>query len=559
MALEGHDVERKSLRRVLGKSADWQEFARDCVGLANAAGGALLVGIEDGQTRPPPGQTVPRDLLDRIRKRVAELTVNVHLLPELRGDENGSEFIVVTVARATGVASTSEGRYFLRVGDTCQPVVGDDVMRLLNERPGAPWEGMTSVGVPSTAADPAKLLNWVAAIRASDRVKAPVKEKSDNELLDHYGLAKGGKLTNAGVLLLATAADRARLGTAPIVQALKYDEHGTKVAKFVWDDHDLSPVELIDAIWEQVPDFRESYELPDGMFRTAVPAFEEAVVRELLVNALVHRPYTQRGDIFLNLHPDRLEVVNPGRLPLGVTPRNILHESRRRNDVLAKVFHDMKLMEREGTGFDLMYERLLASGRGVPQVFEGTDSVRVVVPRRVIQPGVIRLLGDVDRRYRLTQRERIALALLAQTEGLTAAELAERLELVDAAELKPWIGRLPELGLVDQTGRTKATRYFVPPQILRDAGLDHVTSLVRVQPHRLKALVLEDLERFPDSTAPDIHRRVGAEIPERTFRRTLQALVQEAKVVAAGRTRARRYRAAGTDFGQERDVGRILD
>lgn len=60
----------------------------------------------------------------------------------------------------------------------------------------------------------------------------------------------------------------------------------------------------------------------------------KASVRELLVNALIHRPYTQRGDIYLNLDPDKLEVVNPGRLPLGVTPRNILHASRRRNDGL---------------------------------------------------------------------------------------------------------------------------------------------------------------------------------------------------------------------------------
>lgn len=35
------------------------------------------------------------------------------------------------------------------------------------------------------------------------------------------------------------------------------------------------------------------------------------MVRELLVNALVHRPYTQQGDIYLNLYPERLEVVNP--------------------------------------------------------------------------------------------------------------------------------------------------------------------------------------------------------------------------------------------------------
>lgn len=96
----------------------------------------------------------------------------------------------------------------------------------------------------------------------------------------------------------------------------------------------------------RLPDFRESYELPQSMFRDR-PAFEEVVVRELLVNALVHRPSTQRGDILLNPHPDRLEVVNPGRPPLCVTPRNILHASRRLNDGLARVFHDLRLMEPE--------------------------------------------------------------------------------------------------------------------------------------------------------------------------------------------------------------------
>lgn len=135
------------------------------------------------------------------------------------------------------------------------------------------------------------------------------------------------------------------------MQAVKYDERATKVATWSWDDHELSPIELLDAIWNEIPDCRESYEVPDGMLRTQVPAFEEVVVRELLVNALVHRPYTQRGDTYLNFHPDRLEVVNPGRLPIGVTPRNILHASRCRNNGLARVFHGLKLMEREADWF----------------------------------------------------------------------------------------------------------------------------------------------------------------------------------------------------------------
>jgi len=552
---ESQHLDQKSLRKVTGPTADFGQLARDCVCFANGAGGVLLIGIEDDDDAPPAGQRVDPALLDRIRKRIGELTVNVQVAPELKRHENGGEYIALTIPRAAGVASTSDGRYFLRVGDTCRPIVGDDVMRLANERPATPWEEMTSQGVPRANADTAKVASFCARLRASDRVKPSVKEKPDDELLTHYGLAKGDVLTNLGVLLMGGRRDRAGLGSASIVQAIKYDEREVKVAKWSWDDHELSPIELVDTIWNQIPDFRESYELPDGMLRTKLPAYDELVVRELLVNALVHRPYTQGGDVYLNLHPDRLEVVNPGRLPIGVTPKNILHASRRRNDGLARVFHDLKLMEREGSGIDLLFERLLASGRKVPTITEGTDSVHVTVPRRVVQPGIIKLLVEADQRYQLTQRERITFALVAQTEGISAAQLAQDLELPDAGALRPWLGRLLTLGLIEQSGRTNAVRYLVPPALLREAGLDTLTTLTRVQPHRLRALILEDLERFPDSAKGDILRRVGPEIPDRTFRRALEELVESGKVLATGEKRWRRYRL-GASIGYDGNNGR---
>jgi len=552
---ESQHLDQKSLRKVTGPTADFGQLARDCVCFANGAGGVLLIDIEDDDDAPPAGQRVDPALLDRIRKRIGELTVNVQVAPELKRHENGGEYIALTIPRAAGVASTSDGRYFLRVGDTCRPIVGDDVMRLANERPATPWEEMTSQGVPRANADTAKVASFCARLRASDRVKPSVKEKTDDELLTHYGLAKGDVLTNLGVLLMGGRRDRAGLGSASIVQAIKYDEREVKVAKWSWDDHELSPIELVDTIWNQIPDFRESYELPDGMLRTKLPAYDELVVRELLVNALVHRPYTQGGDVYLNLHPDRLEVVNPGRLPIGVTPKNILHASRRRNDGLARVFHDLKLMEREGSGIDLLFERLLASGRKVPTITEGTDSVHVTVPRRVVQPGIIKLLVEADQRYQLTQRERITFALVAQTEGISAAQLAQDLELPDAGALRPWLGRLLTLGLIEQSGRTNAVRYLVPPALLREAGLDTLTTLTRVQPHRLRALILEDLERFPDSAKGDILRRVGPEIPDRTFRRALEELVESGKVLATGEKRWRRYRL-GASIGYDGNNGR---
>jgi ATP-dependent DNA helicase RecG len=544
MTPENQFFDRKSLRKVTGSTASWSELAHDCVAFANAQGGRLLIGIEDGTDTPPPGQTVTPALVDTVLRRVRERTVNVDVAATVPAHANGGAFIDLHIARAHGVASTSDGRYALRVGAESKPLLGDDVARLLSDRPARPWESLRFPDLARRSLDAGKCAAFVTALRASPRVKASVKEKSVDELLDHYDLTVGDDVTHLGALLLGTRHDRARLATAPVVQCLKFDEHGHKVNKWVWDDHSLSPLELVTAVWDGVPDFRESYELPEGLYRRHVPAFDEKVLRELLVNALVHRPYTQRGDIHLNLHPDRLEVVNAGRLPLGVTPETILHDSRRRNDGLARVFHDLGLMEREGSGFDLMYERLLASGRPPPLPTEGIDSVTVTVRRRIANPQVIALIEDADRRFQLSQRERITLGILAQSDGLTATELCRRIEVAGAEALKPWLGRLPGLQLVQTAGRTRGLRYFVEPALLRGAKVITATTLARIAPHRLRALILEDLDRHPGSASSEINRRVGSELSTKTIKRALDELSAAGRVDSQGERRWRRYRLA---------------
>jgi len=332
-----------------------------------------------------------------------------------------------------------------------------------------------------------------------------------------------------------------RLGTAPVIQVIKYDEHDQKVNKLVWDDYELSPIELVDAVWQDIPDFRESYEVPDGLFRSQVPAFDEIVVRELLVNALVHRPYTQRGDIYLNLRPDQLEIVNPGLLPIGVSPHNILHTAVRRNDNLARIFHDLKLMEREGSGFDKIYEVLLSQGRPAPELHEGPDRVEVIVRRQIISARAIDVMAKVADAFQLRQRETICLGLLAQHEALTARDLMRHLELSDANAVHAWMGRLTELGIVQTSGRTKSMRYFVAPNLMRHLELPAPTTLQRIEPHRLKALILEDVRRYPGSSIGQIHERIGLEINRTRLKRTIDVLVEQDQLQGAGEKKARRY------------------
>lgn len=545
MSQEGQLLDNKSLRSVTGNTANWGELAKDCIAFANAVGGRLLVGIEDQQHLPPAGQRIPAQLPDMIRRTLAERTVNVTVLPNIITTPTGDQYIELGIPRSLAVASTTDGRYYMRIADQSKPVTGDDVLRLAAERSALPWETQTTLQVSRDAFDPIKHGKLLNALRASDRVKTSVKEKSADELLDHYQLAHGPHLTNLGILCLGQQRHRAQLGTAPVIQFIKFDEHEQKVNKLVWDDQTASPMELIEAVWLEVPDFRERYELPDGLYRQHIPAFDEIVVRELLVNALVHRPYTQRGDIFLMLHPDRLEIVNPGPLPLGVTPRNVLHTTVRRNENLARLFHDLKLMEREGSGYDKIYEVLLSQGRPAPELIETHDRVQVTVRRRILKPEIIDFIAKADQTYQLTQRERIALGLLAQHDALTARELAALLELQSVDALHPWLVRLLDWNIVKSVGRTQATRYFVDPALLSGLDFSAATTLKRIEPHRLSALILEDVSRYPSAKMGDIHKRIGLEIPRSRIRRTVEELVAAGKLHSEGVRNGTRYTSAG--------------
>lgn len=540
--IETSTCDKKSLRLITGKKSQWGELAKDAVCFANARGGHILIGIEDHDTLPPSDQTIDPSLIDQLNKRIREQTVNVELIPQIKTASNGGEYIDLQVVRSPNIASTSDGRYYLRIGDECKPIVGDDVLRLASDRATLSWETQTNLDIPKTKTDPHKLHAFIQQIKASDRVKPSVKEKTAAELLDHYYLAQDGKLTNLGILCLGQRGDRAKLSTAPIVQFIKYDDQDRKINKLVWDDYTLSPMELVETIWQDIPDFREYYELSDGLFRQRLPRYDEIVVRELLVNAIVHRPYTQRGDIFINLFPDHLQVINPGGLPLGVTPKNILHTTVRRNDNLARIFHDLRLMEREGSGFDKIYEVLLCQGKPLPTLKEGIDRVEVSIYSKILNPEIIDLLNIADRTFQLTQREKITLGLFAQQEALTTRELSQKLSIDDEqGTIAPWLGRLLELELIQQTGKTSGTQYFLNPNLIRDLALKRQTTLKRIEPHRLDALILEDLRRYPSSGIKEIHQRTAPELTQGKIKHRIDKLITQDHIQAIGEKRWRRY------------------
>jgi len=540
--IENSQTDKKSLRAITKRNPDWNELAKDCVCFANAFGGRLLFGIEDDADAPPPHQEVPDDIVTKLVKNIQGRTFNVSIMPRKHTHPNGGEYLELTVQRtASTLACTSKGRYYVRVEDDCKPIMPDDMHRILSDKSSFAWELTQSLKVPKSAYDSDKLKRFVADIRRSDRVSTFVKEKTLDELMAHYFFAEGDYLTNLGVLWIGRRTDRAKLQYSPAVQYIKYDEQEEKVNKIVWDNYDLNPKELIEDIWQKVPDWKEGIEIQDGMFRKNVAHYDEAVVRELLANAFVHRPYTIRGDIFINMYLDRMEVHNPGLLPLGVTPQNILHKSVQRNPHLAKVFFDLQLMEKEGSGYDRIYATLLSVGKPLPIAREGNDRVSVTVEKRIIKTEVIQFMEKVNEAYQLNTKEIISLGLIAQNTSLTAIEFSKILALKELNSIRNWLGRLIDSELVKQRGKTKGTTYYVAPEVLKNHDFKGLTDLKNIEPHRLRALIYEDLKIYGKSAIGEIHKRIGEEIPLRSVRRQLENLAEEGEIIKEGEKKGTRY------------------
>lgn len=539
---EDQFTDKKSLSFITGKSPAWKELAKDCVCFANSRGGTLCIGIENHAFEPASNQRIDPNLPFTIQKRISENTVNVSVIPEIVTAENGGEYIRLTIQQSvTTIASTSDGKYYYRSDDTCMPLLPDELTRLLTDKPSFIWE-TKKTRVPKTEIDEVKFDRFLKEIQNSTRVTNHVKQMARHEILEHYFFVDGEALTNLGVLWLGKRADRGRLLYAPTIHFLKFDEAGKKVNKILWEDYSLNPKELIEAIWTEIPDWKEGIDVADGMFRKFIPNYEEVVIRELIANALVHRPYTTRGDIFINLYPDKLEVVNPGLFPIGVTPQNVLHKNFRRNPYLAQVFYDLNLMDREGSGIDKIFQVLLSNAKPMPVPHQGDDFVQFTIQRRISREEIITLISRANEQYLLNSKEIISLGLIAQHNTLSAIEFSKELNLPNQVNVVgSWLGRLLDFGLIKTKGKTKGTEYFVNPEFLKLSNFKGQTNLKRIENHRLEELIRQDVSIYQPTSIGGIHSRIGLEIPRRRIRMMLNKMCGKGIITMEGMKATAKY------------------
>ena len=124
-----------------------------------------------------------------------------------------------------------------------------------------------------------------------------------------------------------------------------------------------------------------------GIYRQDVYEIPPDAIRELIINAMVHRSYLDHGTIQVAVYDNRLEITSPGKLPMGQTMERMKEGySKIRNEALAHAFAYMNLIEHWGSGIPRIIDKVKTAGLREPEFIGGEVDLRINIYRGQIAP-----------------------------------------------------------------------------------------------------------------------------------------------------------------------------
>jgi ATP-dependent DNA helicase RecG len=344
-----------------------RDIARIVVGMANADGGVLLVGVE-----PDKGVTGIPYTHDELQALVQspQTLLSPPLSPSCRRAQLGNLLLLkFEVPPSPEVHRIAGGRAFYRVATETPALPPEQIQNLKESRRHVFYERQSVVEAALEDLD-------LAAVEAlAEKIEDPREPRT--VLHNVYHLIDSSRerpsLTMAALLLFAK--DPSRWHPRCGIDFVKYDgterRHGSSLNVVKRIRFEAPLCRLIDESVGRVKEhIRERTVLHDLFFRERLeyPVF---AWQEALVNAVAHRDYSLTGaPVEVWMFDDRIEVRSPGLPPSPVTIEQLRRQERvhfSRNPLLVRALADLGYLREMGEGIPRMFQEMEHHGLQAPE------------------------------------------------------------------------------------------------------------------------------------------------------------------------------------------------
>lgn len=369
---------------------DSSKYMKTVVAFSNGEGGRIVFGVQD-KTLQVCG--IPREdvfsEMDAITEAISD-SCEPTVIPDVYLQTiDGKTVIVVDISegrqRPYYIKSLGkENGVYVRVSGTSRPADEAIIKELMFEGSNRSFDQTICTGWNVSDADIEDLCEnmYQQALQHAghpEDVKKPNKEQ----------LVSWGILAERNEKVCPTNAFSILTGKGPIRSSIQCGVFkGNTRATFVDRREYTGP------LWEQID---QTYDFVlrnihlgatfKGIYRQDVYEIPEDAIRELIINAAVHRSYIDHNKIQVAVYDNRLEVTSPGRLPMGQTIEKMKAGlSRVRNEALANAFSYMNLIEQWGSGIPRIIAKVTEAGLQEPEFLGGDVDLRINIYRKNVSP-----------------------------------------------------------------------------------------------------------------------------------------------------------------------------
>jgi len=323
----------------------------DIVAFANARGGTLLLGVRDDGTIG--GERLTNDL----KAKINSLTRNCKPAITTELSQVG-EVVAIVVPEGMEKPYACGSGYYRRLDATTQKMSHDELRVMFAENELSPFEEKTVRGFSFDDISKPKILAFAkeAGIRIGS-IAVP-------QFLRSLRVADEAGVKNAGILFFAKDVYDYLHQAQTTLLAFKGKER-----LHIYDRRDVRD-DLLTQFNEAIDFLKKHLNVRSeikGVNREDIYEIPLEVLREAMVNALMHRDYSIAGtQVSVEVYDDRVEIVNPGGLLKGLSVQDLGTLSIRRNELIADLFFRLHKVERIGMGIQKMKEAMAAAGLPEP-------------------------------------------------------------------------------------------------------------------------------------------------------------------------------------------------